>query len=75
MIEYGKEITTKSYYAGELSSTKYEYEQTVISDQNHILKDIIEAIALLNNGVTNKMTIELKVDAKKSYHLKKRWTI
>jgi hypothetical protein len=72
--EYGKEITTKSYFAGELSATKYEYEQTVLSDVNSILKDIIEAIGMLNKGETTKMTLELRVDERKVYHIKKRWS-
>jgi hypothetical protein len=75
MIEYGKEITTKSFFDGELSATKLEYEQTLLSDKNLLLKDLIEAITPLSKGETTKMTIELRVDQKNVYHLKKRWSL
>jgi len=74
-IDYGKEITTKSYFAGELAATKCEFEQTVLSDKTMLLKDIIDAISILSKGETNKMIIELRVDDKQVYHLKKRWSL
>jgi len=38
--EHGKVITTESYYDGNLSHTKQEFEVSLFTDNNTIIKDI-----------------------------------
>lgn len=74
-IKYGKEYVVTSYYDGIPSTPKKEAEVSIISSKEMILKDIIDALMLINSGETHKLNLEIVVNAKGSYRLVKRWSV
>lgn len=73
-LQHGKLITTQSYYDGTIVSTKHEYEMSILSSKGTILKDIIEAMALISKGETRKLTLDVCIDVKGRYRLIKKWS-
>lgn len=74
-IQHGKTIVSTSYYDGVVSSVKQELEVSIFSAKETILKDVIDAITLVNKGETHKMTLEISIDSKGRYRLLKKWSI
>lgn len=72
-MEYGKEITTKSYYGGELRSTKTErVEDTRVKDKTELVQEVLMALDLAITG-SSKVTIEI-APSKDAYMLiTKKW--
>lgn len=68
-------ITTESYYDGQLASVKQEYEIPIFSSKPGLLRDIIEALAVITSGETNKLTLEVSIDNKKRYRIIKKWSV
>lgn len=63
MIDYGRVITIESYYAGKLidDTKKTQYEQSIFSTKETLLKDIIESMNVITNGTTKNLVLEVKV--------------
>ena len=74
-IQHGKTIVSTSYYDGVVSSIKQEMEVSIFSAKETILKDVIDALTLINKGETHKMTLEITVDNHGRYRLVKKWAI
>ena len=74
-IQHGKTIVSTSYYDGVVSSIKQEMEVSIFSAKETILKDVIDALTLINKGETHKMTLEITVDNHGRYRLVKKWCI
>lgn len=75
MNYHGKVITTESYYDGEVTSIRKEQEQSLFTDKQNILKEIIEALGIINSGETDKLSIEVCLDKQRRYRLVKKWRI
>lgn len=71
--EHGKVITTESYYDGNLSHTKQEFEVSLFTDNNTIIKDIIDGLGVLTKGETDRVQFDITVQNGK-YRLIRRWT-
>lgn len=74
-IKYGKILTYDSYQAGILVTTKKEYEQSIMTTRENMLKDIIESIGVINRGETDKLDIHLEVNNKGEMRLVRKWSI
>lgn len=74
-ILHGKEINTISYYEGAVGSTKKEIEVSLFSTKESILKDVIEALAVISNGETHTLEIQVRIDNQNRVRLIKRWTL
>lgn len=72
-IQHGKQITIESYYDGQLTATKHEYEMSVFSSKDAILKDVIEALAVISSGQSHKLSLEICIDSKGRHRLIKKW--
>lgn len=71
---HGKVITTESYYDGNLSHTKREFEVSVFTDNDTILKDIIDGLGVLTKGETDRVQFDIAVQNGR-YRLIRRWTV
>jgi len=71
--QHGKRITIDSYYDGVLASTKQEYEVSIFSTKESILKDVIESLGIINSGETRRLTVEIVIDSQGRYRLVKKW--
>ncbi len=74
-IQHGKSIITTSYYDGTPTSTREEFEVSLISSRENILRDVIDAMIVINKGESHKLTIEIEVNSKGRYRLIKKWGI
>jgi hypothetical protein len=63
-----------SYYNGILVSSKQETEISQFTSKETLLKDVIEALGVINAGETNKLTLEICIDTKGRYRLIKKWS-
>ena len=72
-IQHGKKCTTVSYYDGCPTSTKEEYEVSIISSRENILKDVIDSMIVISKGESHRLTMEIEVNAKGRYRLIRRW--
>lgn len=70
-IQFGREISTKSYFGGALKSEKVEYSiPEKAHDKSDVLNEVLKAMEIINNGTTDKMTIIIEKDrATKHYKL------
>jgi hypothetical protein len=75
MNYHGKIIKTDSYYDGQVTSSKEEREQSLFTDKQNILKDIIDALGIINSGETDKLSIEVCLDKQRRYRLIKKWRV
>lgn len=73
MIKHGKEITVTSYYDGQPTSVKKMCEVSLFTNRDAILRDVIEALKVINNGETTKLELEICVDVKNRMRLVKKW--
>jgi hypothetical protein len=72
---HGKIIVSTSYYDGIVASIKNEYEVSLFTTKECILKDVIDALTLINKGETHKMSLDITVDSKGRYRLLKKWSV
>lgn len=72
-MKYGKEITIKSYFDGELRSETVCHETSVsIKDKAHLLSEVLECLEMAVNGTSPKVVIELHSDPKHFVRLVKK---
>lgn len=75
MIQHGKRIITETYYEGAVASAKEEHLIDVFTDYGHIMHEVIAAMAVITKGEATKLEIEISVDSKGRYRLKKKWAV
>ena len=88
MIEYGKIRNVYKLLNGDkvyitdiiqkneiIGVAPIEYEQSIHTERESLFKDIIEAMAILTNGSTKKVTLEIKIDDKERIRILKRWSV
>jgi hypothetical protein len=69
-MDYGKIITHKSYFNGQLKSEKTEYSiPKLIQDKNHAITEIIDCLSLISDHRTTKVEIIVEADPK-TYKMK-----
>lgn len=73
-MQYGKIVTTRTYYDGMVTHTKEEKEVSVLSSRDDLLKDIIDSLSVVSSGETTKLTLEIMVDARGKYRIVRRWS-
>jgi len=77
-MDYGKKITTESFFAGKLKNKKTEYSiPKLIQDKGQALSEVIQAIDLIVSKQTSDVTIVIEADPK-THQLKlitKKYTI
>lgn len=75
-IEYGKIHTIESVHDGKVieDSKKIQYEQSIFSSKDSLLKDIIESMEVITSGTTNKLSLEIKVSDER-IRIVKVWSI
>lgn len=74
-MEFGRLITSETYYEGQVTRSITEMEVSVITDRDTLLKEIIEALTPLTKGDTHKINLEVCIDNKGKYRLVKRWSV
>ena len=74
-IEFGKVITSESFYRGEVVSTKKEQEVSQLSSREQILKDMIESLDVITKGDTNKLDLCIQIDKSGRWRIVKKWVI
>jgi len=74
-IDHGHSIVTESYFDGKLSSSKQEIEISMFSTKESLLRDIIDALAVISSAETDRLNIDIKLDQKGRYLLRKKWTV
>lgn len=72
-LQYGKVITTQTYYNGLVTHVKEEKEVSVLSSRDELLRDIIDSLTVVSSGETTKLTLEIMVDPKGKYRIVRRW--
>jgi hypothetical protein len=64
-MDYGKEITHKSFFEGKLKTTKTEYiVPELIKDKSHALSVVMKGLEQITTKETDSITIEVKADPK-----------
>lgn len=74
-IQYGKIITTQNVIDWEFSPARTDYEVSLYSNQDSLLKDVVDSLAPLRNGTTNKLEICIKQDDKGRIHIVRKWPV
>jgi capsid portal protein len=74
-IIHGRRIVTETYYDGIITRTSEQIEPSMFTDKQTMLKDVIDALAVITSGQTKKLEIEISLDNKGRYLLTKRWVI
>ncbi len=72
-LQHGKKIIIESYFNGELTKTQEEFEVNIFTTKETILKDIIEALAVVTKGETTRLNLEIMVDKQGRYRIIKHW--
>lgn len=75
MIKHGKEIITKSYYEGQETSEKRQLIESLFTNSDKLPFDVIQCISLITNKQTNKLELEICVDAKNRMRIVKKWNV
>lgn len=69
MLEYGKIITSQSFFKGKQTNEQIAYSIPVlIEDKSQLLSEIIKAVDLIDNKLTH--TVKLTISAGKDFKLK-----
>jgi len=64
-VEYGKKITTESYFKGQLKSTKVEYQiPEMVMDDAQALTEFMKGLTLIRNKETAKLHVTVDADPK-----------
>lgn len=77
-LDYGKKITTESFFANKLKSTKVEYSiPKLIQDKSQALSEVMQALDLIVTKQTTDITIIIEADSKTGNFklLTKKYTI
>lgn len=72
-VPFGRVITIESYDEGVVVKTGYAYEIPVLTTKEKILRDMIEALAVITNGETTRLELIVSVNKHGQYLLKKKW--
>lgn len=64
-MEFGKIITTESFFQGKISKKKTEYSiPKKVNDRSEALSEVLEAIKLITTTKTNKVTLVIESNPK-----------
>jgi len=64
-LDYGKKITTESYFGKKVKNTKVEYSiPKLIQDKSQALNESMKSIELLTSRQTNCLTLIIECDPK-----------
>lgn len=74
-ITHGRRIVTEKYYDGQLIGNGVMFEVEKFSDRNTMFKDVIDALAVITQGQTTKLELEICVDKKGRYLITRRWEV
>lgn len=74
MIKHGKRIT-ETIYDGVMVKTLEDNVSEVFTDQQFLLKEIIEGLGVITSGQTRKLEIEVCLDKRDRYKLTQRWRV
>lgn len=74
-VQYGKIMDIHSVHEGVIISTKQEYEVSQYSTRETMLKDIIDALAVITSGDTNKLELCVNLDDKGRYRIVRKWRV
>lgn len=72
---HGTITTTVTYYDGQPIKTGQELSQSLFTDKQSLLKDIIDALSVISSGATTKLTVEIRLDKKGRMQLVKKWAV
>lgn len=62
-LQFGRAVTTESYFDGKLKGRKIEYSiPEKAFDKSEVLNEVLKALEIINNGTTDKMTIIVEKD-------------
>lgn len=74
-MEFGRLITSETYYEGQVKLVTKDMEVSIITDRDSVLKHIIESLEPLTKGDTDKVNLDVYIDNKGQYRIIKRWSI
>jgi len=74
-ITHGKLITSQTFYDGEVKTTEQEMVVSLFTTKQTILRDVIDALAVISNGDSHRLDLEICLDSKGRYRLVKRWSV
>jgi hypothetical protein len=74
-IEHGKIITVDKFYDNVLTATETLFEIPVYTDKQNLLKDVIDALAVVNSKETTKLELCISIDSLGRYKLTKTWRV
>lgn len=74
-MEYGRIITSETYYEGVVTNTRKDIEVSIMSSRDELLKDLIDCLDVVSNGDTHKLSLDITVDNKGKYRILKKWAI
>lgn len=72
-IQHGRRITTEGYYDGKLITTRQEFEVSILTTKDSLLKDVIDSLNVITSGDTHNLTIEICIDSKGRHRIIKKW--
>lgn len=74
-IQHGKEITTRVFYGGEVTTEKKQLQLSSFATEDTMLKDIIDALALIKRRETTKLELEIQIDNRGRVKILRTWQI
>lgn len=76
-MQFGKIITSETFYDGVITNTRTEFELSIMSTRETLIKDIFENIGLVTSGETSKLTLEFYGDPRNpdKFRIIKRWCV
>lgn len=64
-MDFGKKITTESYHAGKIRSTKTIYSiPSLVSNESQAFNEIMKCLAIITKDKPDTMTIRIDLDPK-----------
>lgn len=68
-LQYGKKITSESYFDGKPTNKQFAYSiPVIVKDKSQVLSELIKAIDLITDKKTH--TIKITIHANKEFQLK-----
>ncbi len=75
-MEFGRIITSESYFKGELKSSRKEYEESKLANNKaDLVTEVLRALDLVVNDVSPKVTIEITPVKEHYMRVVKKWTV
>lgn len=74
MIKHGKRIT-ETIYDGLVVRELEDNVSEVFTDQQNLLRHIIDNLGVITSGQTRRLEIEVCIDKRNRYKLTQRWRI